>query len=277
MVIEMSKASERQRRFEEAAKRREKIMGSKPFKEWWAARQHIHPMPSDPFRAFMIDVGLHAKIHTKEIWRGRTPRADFPSIDLPSGIPAPKRRIPSRKEERRFKLIPRAAEPYGEPTEFEKGLQRQVDKMSEHYHVAAPRLVFERGEGILSSSYYHGAFGDIMPFIKLGVKGGKRSEAQALGALGHEFGHHVHAKRGLPDISSGLTVEFKRAGRVEKERTAWQLADPFMSKDRRIQKYLKKYAFGTYLGTSPREGQGSIQTPSQFEADLFKGELRRLR
>jgi hypothetical protein len=243
---------------EKEMQRKHRILSSKGFGEWWAARQHIHPMPEDPFRAFMIDLSLKAGIHSKEVWRGRTPRADYPSIDLPMGVPAPKRRIPSRKEERRYKTTPKAAMPYGEPTELEKSLNIHLGKMAEEIHIAPPRLVLERGEGSLSSAYYHGEYGSIYPFIKLGVKSGKRAQSVLESVLSHEFGHHVHAKRGLPDITSGLASEFQQSSRIEKEREAWRIADPFMLKQRPVQKFVKKYALGTYIGTTPRNVLGIV-------------------
>lgn len=234
----------------EAQARRRQVMGSYAFQEWWGAREHIHPVPSDPFRAFMIDIGLTAKIHRKEVWRGRVPRADYPTIDLPSGVPAPKRRLPSRKEERRFKRVPQFAMPYGEKTELEKGLEILAEQMSEKYHISKPRIHFERGEGALGSAYFAGEIGVLPPFIKVGVKG--ESKPQIFGAFEHEFGHHAHAKIGLPLQALGVSTEYRIASKIEKEQLAWKLADPFMRQRRQEQKWLKQYAIGTYTGKVKR-------------------------
>jgi L-rhamnose mutarotase len=234
------------KRQREADARRRAVMGSHAFQEWWQARQDIHPVPSDPFRAFMIDIGLEAKIHRKEVWRGRTHRADYPTIDLPSGVPAPKRRLPSRKEERRFKPVPSWAMPYGEKTELEKGLEGLAEQMSEKYHVPKPRIHFERGEGALGSAYFAGEIGILQPFIKVGVKG--KSKPQIFGAFEHEFGHHAHAKIGLPLQAMGVSTEFRAATSIEREQKAWKFADPFMQQRRQEQKWLKQFALGTYTG-----------------------------
>lgn len=234
------------KRQREADARRRQVMSSYAFQEWWSARRHIHPVPSDPFRAFMIDIGLTAKIHRKEIWRGRTHRADYPPIDLPRGVPAPKRRLPSRKEERRFKRVPSFAMPYGEKTELEKGLEVLAEQMSEKYHVAKPHIHFERGEGTLGSAYFAGEIGLMPPFIKIGVKG--KSKPQISATFEHEFGHHVHAKIGLPLQALGVSTEFRAAPRIEREKKAWLFADPFMQQRRQEQKWLKQYALGTYTG-----------------------------
>jgi hypothetical protein len=238
------------KRQRQADVRRRQVMGSYAFQEWWGAREHIHPVPSDPFRAFMIDIGLTAKIHRKEVWRGRVPRADYPTIDLPSGVPAPKRRLPSRKEERRFKRVPSWAMPYGEKTELEKGLEALAEQMSERYHVPKPRIHFERGEGALGSAYFAGEIGVLPPFIKVGVKG--ESKPQIFGAFEHEFGHHAHAKIGLPLQALGVSTEYRIASKIEKEQKAWQIADPFMRQRRQEQKWLKQYAIGTYTGKVKR-------------------------
>lgn len=235
------------KRMREASEKRRQVLRSYAFQEWWSARKHIHPIPSDPYRAFMIDIALVARIHRKEIWRGRVPRADYPPVDLPSFIPAPKRRLPSRKEERRLKRMPKTAMPYGEKTELEKGLESLAEQMAEKYHVPKPELFFERGEGALGSSYFRGEIGLLPPMIKTGVKG--KSKPQIFGAFEHEFGHHVHARVGLPPSVSGIGEGFRLAPRIERERKAWEFADPFMRQRRQEQKWFKKYTLGTYLGT----------------------------
>jgi hypothetical protein len=238
------------KRMREAAGKRRQVLSSYAFQEWWSARKHIHPIPSDPYRAFMIDIGLVAKIHRKEIWRGRVPRADYPPVDLPRFIPAPKRRLPSRKEERRLKRIPQAAMPYPEKLQIEKELETMAEQMSETFHIPKPQIFAERGEGALGSAYFEGELGLIPPFIKVGIKGHKEGgKPQIFGAFEHEFGHHAHAKIGLPEGVFGLSTEFRMASRAERERKAWKLADPFMKQRRQEQKWFKKYALGTYLGT----------------------------
>lgn len=228
-----------------AETRRRQVLESGAFQEWWSARQNIHPIPSDPFRAFMIDIGLVATVHSRLIWQGRTNRADYPPVDLPSHVPSHKRRMPSRKQEARFKRMPMAAQPYLETSPLEKELETLAESMAERYHVPKPRIRFERREGALTSSYWAGQFGGFEPFIKIGVKG--RSQPQIFGAFEHEFGHHAHAKKGLSG-TSGVSEAFRSATRIEMEEMAWTLADPFMKQRRQEQKWLKQFALGTYTG-----------------------------
>lgn len=267
----MAKQIQVSKRRQEAEARRRKVMSSVAFQTWWAARQNIHPVPADPYRAFMIDISLHARVHRREIWEHRTPRADYPSVDLPSWLPAPKRRLPSRKEERRFKVIPRAAEPF-QVTPFEVGLKQIGEKMAEKYHVPMPRIFFERREGAIESAYFHGLAGIMEPFIKIGTKGQERMKSkgqeietsgigsQIFGIFEHEFGHHAHARFGLePSMAAAgkISLEFASATKIEREKKAWELADPFMVQRRPIQKWVKRYGLGTYLGIIPR-GQRQV-------------------
>jgi hypothetical protein len=250
MTVQISK------RRQETEARRRKIMTSQRFHDWWAARRGIHPVPADPYRAYMIDKSLHAKIHRKEVWQYRTNRADYPPVDLPTWVPAPKRRMPTRKEERRFATVPRAAVPF-EATEFEKGLGKLGEEMAEHYHVPRVKVYYERGEGVLESAYFHGLAGIMEPYVKIGTKGqaGLGVQKQIFSGLTHEVGHHVHAKFGLePSLAAAgkMSLEFATAPKIAREQKAWEFADPFMRQGRPIQKWLKKYALGTYLGTSPR-------------------------
>jgi hypothetical protein len=45
------------KRREAAAAKRRAVMSTKAFGEWWSARQHIHPVPSDPYRALTDTFG----------------------------------------------------------------------------------------------------------------------------------------------------------------------------------------------------------------------------
>jgi len=121
--------------------------------------------------------------------------------------------------------------------------------MSEKLHVPKPRIMFERGLGALKSSYFAGEIVGAKPFIRLGMKGGEAAPTQAQAVLSHEFGHHAHAKLGVPESMMGVSTSFLQAGRVARERTAWKLVDPFLYPQRPVQKFMKKFALGTYLGT----------------------------
>jgi len=235
-----------------AAAKRAAVLRSKAFQEWWSARQNIRPIPADPYRAFMIDLSLFARVHRKPIWRMRTNRMDYPPIDLPRGVPSEKRRLPSRKEMRRFKKVPKPARPRV-VTAQQKKLLKVKERFLRKLHLPEVEVVFEPELGQLTSAYWRGLPSVSKPRIKLGARGLKRGalgEAQVEATMLHELGHHAHYYTGFP---SGRAVSHAAvaAPRIEKERKAWEIADPFLVKFRPSQKFFKKYALGTYLGTSP--------------------------
>jgi len=240
------------KRQREAYQRRQKIIRSPAFQAWWSARRGLRPIPSDPFRAFMIDVGLLAKPLRKEYWQYRTNRSDYPPVDLPRGVPRGKRRLPSRKEERRrYKRVPKMAKPIVETPRI-KELKRRGEAFLEKYHLPAVEWAFvpERGEGI-SSVIHASLFGGRQAIVTVGTAGGLYP---AVAALKHELGHHGHyAYQGLPEQKAfGVLKGYPQAGRVEREKTAWKIAELDLQKGIPIQKWTKKYYLGTYLGTSPR-------------------------
>lgn len=250
-----TKMTKRQR---EAAAKRAAIMGTREFQEWWRARCRIHPIPSDPFRAFMIDRGIPAPITTKEDWKPRTNWVDTVPIDNFHGGKGRRRsrRTPRKPPQFRKGYVPKAARPIGKLTPLEEQLKAHVRKMAEHYHVPEPEIFFERGEGQLASAaYLGGAFG-VKPFLKIGVKGLKeKSLPLHLGTTGHEMGHQVH-RRGQVGLLKALSIKgFYESGKIEQERIAWKIADPFMTMKRPAQKWLKKFALGSYLGTSSRRSE----------------------
>lgn len=244
-----TKLTKRQR---EAHERRQQIVRSKAFRDWWTARRNIRPIPSDPFRAFMIDLGLFATPLRKEHWRYRTNRSDYPPVDLPMGAPRERRRLPSRKEERRrYRRIPEAAKPVV-LTPRMKEIQRRGEAMLEKFHLPAVswKFVPERGEAI-SSIVHQSLFGGRKAIVQVGVAGGLYP---TIAAAKHELGHHGHyAYQGLPEQKKfGLLKGFTEASRVERERIAWKIAEIDLREAVGIQKWTKKYYLGTYLGTTGR-------------------------
>jgi hypothetical protein len=237
--------------------RRTAIMSSHEFQEWYAARRGIRPIPSDPYRAYMIDLSLRARLLPKQYWRTRTPWSDYPPIDYPRGMPIPKPRTLSRKELKRLEKIPKLARPR-ERTAVEKEIERTAEEMYEKYHVPHVPIYFvpERGHAI---SYYHAGQIYAPSYIRLGTRGaekGKAEKAQVLAALKHEIGHHVHfAFRGLPE-TLGITTPFPSAHISEREKIAWKIAKPHLTDYRQIQMWQKRWALGTYLGTSGKRIEG---------------------
>jgi hypothetical protein len=269
--FEMSKKAQKMNRQQRAAAKRQLIVGSSAFSEWWMARQTFYPIPSEPYRAFMIDLGLYARPHHKEVWKHRTNRLDYPPIDfprrgeIPKGIPRKRRRLPSRKEIKRWKKVPKRAQPII-MTPYEKKLVKEVEKMTEEFHIPMPKVKFHPRT---SARYVP----TILPwetpsvilareFVATGApKKRKREREQVMAALRHEVGHHVHAAYGgarvkMPKLASIITAPYKLKGlrtrkeTQETERIAWGIArarKPFTTR----QAWLMKTYLGTYLGTTP--------------------------
>lgn len=248
---------------EQAAAKRAAIIASPAFQTWWSARQNISPIPSDPYRAFMIDIGLYARPMRKEIWQHRTNRMDYPRVDLPKGLPRRKRRLPSRKELKRFKRVPKAAQPMT-LTAFEKQLVGEVEKFEEKYHLPRAKIRFEPRA---RASFLPAVFGTpmiLMPkeFVKMGEKGGGAAQ-QVAAVIFHEEGHHTHAAYGgigkiavkpiglETEITSPYVLGGTIKERIKKERIAWRIAKKAKKPWTPIMAWTKKKAFGTYLGTTP--------------------------
>lgn len=241
---------------EKDRRRKDRILKSQKFHEWWSARQNISPIPANPYRAFMIDLSLFAKVHRKDVWRHRTNWTDYPPIDLPTGVPSFKRRLPSRRaERRRFRRIPKAARPI-KKTPFMKEIEKEAEELYEKFHIPHVPIRFVPSRGILGrggvTHYAHGypLFG-VPSHIQLGIRGEEEARVQIVTGLKHEVGHAVHyAYRGEPPKPSlGIITPWGRAFEAEKERTAWRIVDPTLKKKRPLSKWMKKYALGSHLGT----------------------------
>lgn len=257
-------------RQQKAMDKRAKILSSVAFREWWAARSDISPIPSDPYRAFMIDLGLKAKVLPKPWWMFRTNRSDYPPYDYPRGIPLDKRRTPSKKQLKRWKKMPKPAQPLVR-TPYEKELVKMLRVAEEKYHLPKARI---RIEPRARASYIPSVFGDRPPqillpreLVKTGEMG-KLPRIQVEAIAGHEFGHHAHAAYGgigklgkemtgaLSPVIAGRPYVLGRGKRAEtlaKERVAWEIAKAARiaaGKEWKPQaSWLKKAFLGTYLGT----------------------------
>lgn len=251
------------KRRQAAAAKRAAILSSPAFQEWWKARQTFYPTPSDPYRAFMIDIGLYARPMRKEIWKHRTNRMDYPSVDFPVGTPRRRKRLPSRKEIKRFKRVPKAAMPVA-LTPFERELVGEVEKFEEKYHLPRAEIRFEPRARPSFSPALFGKPRILMPkeFVKAGEKGGGLRQ-QVSAVIFHEVGHHAHAAYGgigkialrpiglEAVITSAYVLGGTRAERIKKERIAWAIAKKGKKPWKPVMAWTKRYAFGTYLGTTP--------------------------
>lgn len=250
----MQKLSKRQRA---AAAIRAKVMGSRDFQTWWAARRHLAPLPTDPYRAYMIDKGILAPPVEHDVWKPRTNRSDLIPVDIPMNAPARKVQSLGRKHAKqhhyRQGYTPTAARPRPELTADQKEIVTLIESMAKHYNTSVPDIFFEKGA---SAGYYqgHGGVYGIKPFIKLNAN--RKNIPQQKASAAHEMGHHVHnvgAESVLGDIGANA---FQTSHRIEREKTAWKIADPFMTDNRKVQKWRKKFALGTYLGTSGHGKRG---------------------
>ncbi len=110
------------------------------------------------------------------------------------------------------------------------------------------------------------------PLIVMGISG-KRPHAspENYAVLAHEMGHHktvvdLERKQGQIAVSNHYAlIQKSDAARVESEREAWKHADPYLKENRGAQKWLKKFAFGTYLGTTP--GYPGYRSPELHHSD----------
>ena len=268
----MGKKTKKLNRQQRAAAKRQMILQSEAFQEWYEARMSYYPTPRDPYRAFMIDLSLYARVHHKQVWQHRTNRMDYPPIDLPKGVPSKKRRLPPRKHIKRFKRVPKPAKPLVE-TPFEKELRKELGIFTEGYHLPDVRLRFEPRQ---TGAFYRPS----LPFssektiiviprsVTKGKKKIKGAGEQPFSTQLHEGGHHAHASYGgfydvkglrSKELSPLITTPYKLGGttkqRVPKERIAWAIAKKHAKKRPAgwtpRMAWHKRFAYGTYLGITP--------------------------
>lgn len=257
--------------------RKRAILSSHAFQTWWQWRQHIHPHPSDPYRAYMIDIGLYARVHHKEIWQRRVNRMDMPDIDLPLHAPAIKRRMPSRKTMARYKPVPMAAQPYGglPAAPWMEEYQKELEKGLEAYHLPKADIIFERRSG---AAYRPALFGT--PKILMPYEYAKSLREQPRSSFRHEFGHHVHSAFGgsgristqaPPEIGaliSGAPFSGVRGYGVGKdvlaeEKITHDIAKHFSKSVlkkpyTKTQSWRARWAYGTYLGSVKGKGIAEV-------------------
>lgn len=192
-----------------AKQKRDAVLKSRAFNDWWEARQEVEPIPSDPYRAYMIDLSLHAKVDNPAIWEKQPNRRDQPDVDLPFG--GTPKYAPSRKPRRR------SQRKYKSPAIPKKGLGKEAhvltSAMASEYGLPAPAIREYKSKGPLigaakvgvarlegkrdkrtgkrtSVIFDVGHSGE----LRLGTKG---SKATVLATAAHEEGHVIHARRTL--------------------------------------------------------------------------------
>lgn len=238
---------------ENEIKKKKQITTSEAFKIWWTERRKHPPVPSDPYRAFMIDRGIQAHLTDPQDWKTRMNRSDYEPIDFPP-IVRGKRRIrlpkaPSNKEAERTK----------------RKIRDRARFICKDMGVDKPEVSFCEGS---QYSYYQSGYainkltGEVVrlrkPKVVIGISKSGKLYPMNYGALAHELGHHkdvvMRERSGDPNAIQKyyLNITSNKEARNESERTAWKYADPYMVEKRAVQKWHKKYALGTYLGTTPR-------------------------
>lgn len=241
------------------SQKKELIMSTQAYKEWWEARQSQSPVPSDPYRAFMIDISLRALRTRREIWEHNTNRTDMTEVDFPTGYgyrPTKPRSVPRKQEHRRPARFPEYVRPQSVMSAFESEIRRRTEEFSSKMRVPVPRVIM--GKGILKSYYSSGwgmrrtRFGVPREAVHVGeplifIGASEKAKPQTYAALYHELGHHTHAFSRWHETGS-VAGDFVAGGKVEIERKAWQYADPFLRDQRPVQKWLKRYVLGNYLG-----------------------------
>ncbi len=230
-------------------------MSSPAFLEWYAARKELHPVPADPYRAYMIDLSLRARVAPREVWSKATMWTDVPWIDFPRGMPAPKPRR-GRPSLKPYKQLLTSARLFEEKplTPAQQKLKKEILSMKERflakYHLPDVDVEFEPKAPSEIGAYWRGEIGISKPVVRLGLMGGLRHRPEILATAGHELGHHVGYYRGYAETGHVASDSHFVMGRIQKEREAWKFADPFLIVQRPAQKWVKKTALGTYLGTT---------------------------
>jgi len=205
------------------------IMQSPEFQVWWQWRRGIYPVPSDPFRAFMIDLGIPAKLHPEEAWRKRVNRADVVPVDYPRELK------PLQQPIIRSQPLQQPVLKYKKRIEI---LQKAAEEFTKHYGVPMPQLRFVPEESHMEASYKPFGIGESpsAAVVTIGLKGTKHL---ALATLFHELGHHVqHVKQ--PFVAMPRSQKL-----LWMERQANLYAKPFLKLA--SQRWYRRMAMQSYL------------------------------
>lgn len=251
-------------------------MASPAFNHWLSHRIKQSPRPSDPYRAYMIDLSLHAgKPKKVEQWQKEPNRLDISGIDTPmfatgnefpifSPAPKPKGRREGRKPQKKGVT-------YAIPTPkatHEREIVQLIQGAAMKYNTAPPQI--EVGTAKADSPRAQNFFAPaINPFTGringglINVQGGG-SRASAIAVAAHETGHYVHANASPEDLrKQGHNVRYRvkadrRGGSAETfaiEATASRIGKSLPAFKRLpVQDQIKgKWAMRTWLETYRRD------------------------
>ena len=235
---------------------KQKILASPEFATWWKWRRTITPIPSDPFRAYMIDIGIPAKVQEYPQWQKRVNRGDFVNIDFPfpPTLPLPKRKIP----------LPSSGKPLHQvlKTKVKKraSIIKEAAKKFFEYYDLPPISISLSGKGYLRSRLRTRLTGKALnPKFAEGVStvilgAGGKQKLPTLATLFHELGHYKIYREGVPkafrDWLNPRKIKFAKTSeeRLREERQAWEYAKPFLTHP--TQHWLKRFALETYKPSS---------------------------
>lgn len=233
------------RKLQIARSKRLAVLGSTAFKEWYEERRKVGNPPGDPYRAYMIDLSLRAELENREKWKKQPNRLDLSQVDYPwTHAPAPKRRLPARKQEYRRKPAPTQIQsPTLPPLGIGGIVTKDIRNMAATYHMPEPKTYMDPGGG---SSHYSPQTKSIT--VKLAQRTldpnykwqhnplGKGWQAVAVGR--HETGHYIHYEAEKPFLLENRYAmlphkyEYKRVSNetLRIESVAWRLAREYTKK-----------------------------------------------
>lgn len=233
-----------------AEEKKRKILKSKAFRDWWEVRQEERPIPSNPYRAFMIDRSLNAIVDRRDKWEDQPNRRDMPEIDTArKGIPT---YAPSYKPRRR------RSRKYKSPSVPKKGTGREVfnlaGEMATKHGLPAPEVNTTNREGPLGGyakvGLGRGRDGTMYRLhggkIHIGTKG---SRVQALATTAHEVGHVVHAqKTANKNLPKGIDPYVGTTSSMSDELMATKLARKHLKESGTLKKKGELPIANWYLG-----------------------------
>ena len=237
-----------------ASQKRKAIIQSEEFKIWFHERLKTKPMPSDPYRAFMIDRSLKAELRDRDSWAHRTNVADWEPVDYPPVIRGQKTvMIPPPKSK--------------EAAATKAAIRAKAKVICTELDVPCPKIKFTTSDYGRPRSYYQSGYvinrytGAIVrakePFVVIGLPKSGKLKPEQYAVLAHELGHHkvtteIQRTEGDQAVIDHYTrMKISDSARNQNERDAWHYAKPFMKDSPAVQHWIKKYALGSYLGTTP--------------------------
>jgi len=199
---------------------KKKIMDSAAFLYWWDERRKIHPIPKDPFRAFMIDIGIPARLKDPEEWKRRVNRSDYILIDHPSvrtKIHQLKQMAKQKKQKQKETL---------QIEKIKQMLIKSAVEFTKQHGVPMPQFLrFDISKGWTRSFFkgtYHGE--KLIASVNVGIKG--KNPLLMKSAMLHELGHYIDYLKRPPRV---IVAPSRSVLKMSREREAWKYARKFLT------------------------------------------------